>query len=63
MKVIRVLSIISLASYLVLQGLYYLALESSPLLHAAIGILGLGAGALMFISLGHWTDLHKEEKR
>ena len=61
MKTIRALSIIALAAYLVFQGLYYLAELSSPVTHAAIGILGLGAGVLMFISLGHWVDINKEK--
>jgi len=61
MKTIRALSIIALAAYLIFQGLYYLAELSSPVTHAAIGILGLGAGVLMFISLGHWVDISKEK--
>ncbi len=61
MKTIRALSIIALAAYLIFQGLYYLAELTSPVTHAAIGILGLGAGVLMFISLGHWVDVSKEK--
>jgi len=61
MKIIRALSIIALAAYLIFQGLYYLAELASPVIHAAIGILGLGAGVLMFISLGHWVDVTKEK--
>jgi len=61
MKTIRALSIIVLAAYLIFQGLYYLAEISSPIVHAAIGILGLGAGVLIFISLGHWVDISKEK--
>ena len=61
MKTIRALSVIVLAAYLIFQGLYYLAELSSPVTHAAIGILGLGAGILMFISLGHWIDISKEK--
>jgi len=62
MRVIRILSVIGLAAYLVLQGLYYIGLQASPTLHAIIGAIGLGTGVLMFISLGHWTDWHKEKK-
>jgi len=61
MKTIRVLSIILLASYLIFQGLFYLAEMASPVAHAAIGLLGLGSGILIFISLGHWIDLRKEK--
>lgn len=61
MKTIRVLSIILLAAYLIFQGLFYLAEMSSPIAHAAIGLLGLGSGVLMFISLNHWVNIHKEK--
>ncbi len=61
MKTVRVLSVITLAGYLVFQGLYYLAEMSSPTSHAAIGLLGLASGALMFISLSHWINFHKED--
>ena len=61
MKTIRVLSIIFLAAYLILQGLFYVAEMTTPIVHAAIGLLGLGAGILMFVSLGHWVDLRKEK--
>lgn len=60
MKTIRVLSIILLAGYLVFQGLYYIAEMTAPVAHAAIGLLGFGAGILMFISLNHWINLKKE---
>jgi hypothetical protein len=60
MKIIRVLSIIGLAAYLVLQGFYLLTESQSPSLHALIGILGLASGALIFISISHWVDYHKE---
>lgn len=62
MKTIRVLSIIFLAAYLILQGLYYIAEITTPIIHAAIGLLGLGSGLLIFISLSHWVDLKKERK-
>lgn len=61
MKVIRVLSVIGLASYLVLQGLFYIGEMSSPILRAVIGFVGLAAGALMFISLSHWINIKKEK--
>ena len=61
MKTIRVLSLILLAAYLILQGFYYIAEMTTPIIHAAIGLLGLGAGTLMFISLGHWVNLKKEK--
>ncbi|MCC5831734.1 MAG: hypothetical protein JJU12_01660 [Chlamydiales bacterium] len=60
MKIVRVLSVIGLAAYLVLQGLFYLAEATAPALHALIGIIGLGTGALIFISLGHWANMGKE---
>jgi hypothetical protein len=60
MKTIRVLSIILLASYLVFQGLFYLAEMTSPIAHAAIGLLGLGSGILIFVSLSHWINQKKE---
>lgn len=63
MHVLRILSIIFLAGYLIFQGLYYLAELQSPTMHAAIGLLGLGSGALIFISLSHWVNLKKELKR
>ena len=56
MKVIRALSVIALAGYLIFQGLYYLAEMPSPVMHAATGLLGLTAGVLMFLSLGHWLE-------
>ena len=61
MKVIRILSLIGLAAYLVLEGIFYLFESQSPVLHAFIGIIGLAAGVLMFISLTHWFDHHKEK--
>ncbi|MDE3055976.1 MAG: hypothetical protein KGI80_04725 [Verrucomicrobiota bacterium] len=63
MKTVRVLSVIVLAAYLCFQGLFYLAEMTSPVAHASIGLLGLGAGVLMFISLGHWIDLSKEKHK
>lgn len=62
MKIVRVLSVIGLAAFLVLQGLYYMAEAQSPFIHALIGLVGLATGALMFISLGHWANLGKEKK-
>ena len=56
MKTIRALSVILVAAYLIFQGLYYLAEMTTPIVHAAIGLLGLGAGALIFISLHEWID-------
>ena len=61
MKVIRVLSVIALAAYLILQGLYYLAELTTPTIHAAIGLLGVVSGVLIFISLHHWIDLKLEK--
>ena len=55
MNIIKALSIIGLASFLILQGLFYLAELQSPIVHAGIGLLGLISGALMFISLNHWV--------
>lgn len=61
MKAVRIISIIGLAAYLVLQGLYYIGGLTSPVIHALIGFVGLGTGVLMFISLTHWVDWHKEK--
>jgi hypothetical protein len=61
MKIIRILSIISLAAYLVLSGLFFIGEQTSPTLHALIGVLGLAAGVLIFISLSHWVDFSKEK--
>ncbi len=63
MKTVRILSVIALAAFLIFQGLFYLMEMDAPAIHAAIGLLGLTSGALMFISLSHWTDFHKEKKR
>jgi hypothetical protein len=59
MHVVKTLSIIGLAAFLILQGLFFIAGIEAPMTHAAIGLLGLISGALMFISLGHWV---KEER-
>lgn len=61
MKTVRVLSIILLAAFLTFQGLYYFSEETVPVVRAAIGLLGLISGVLMFISLGHWIDIRKEK--
>lgn len=63
MKIVRILSVIGLAAYLVLQGLFYLAEQTSPFLHALIGIVGIATGALIFISLGHWINMAKELRK
>ncbi len=60
MKTVRVLSVIGLAAYLVFNGLFNLGEMDSPTIRAAIGLLGLISGALMFISLGHWINIKKE---
>jgi len=60
MKTIKVLSVIFLAAYLIFQGLFYLAEMTSPIAHAAIGLLGLSSGILMFISFSHWVDHPKK---
>ncbi|MGD2169569.1 MAG: hypothetical protein PVI40_04955 [Chlamydiota bacterium] len=62
MHTIKSLSIIALAGYLIFQGLFYLAEITAPIIHAAIGLLGLTSGILIFISLGHWVDHHKGKK-
>lgn len=61
MKTVRVLSVILLAAYLILQGLYYLGEMNSPTIHAAVGLLGFASGILMFISLSHWINIKKEK--
>lgn len=61
MKTIRVLSIIMLAAYLIFQGLFYLAEINTPIIHAAIGLLGLASGVLIFVSLSHWINYHKDK--
>lgn len=60
MKALRVLSVIGLALYLILQGVFYLAESTSPVLHATTGIVGLISGILILVSLSHWIDLRKE---
>jgi len=62
MKTIRALSIIFLAAFLILQGLYYILELTTPVVHAAIGLLGLGSGILIFISFEHWIHIKKEKK-
>ena len=59
MKTIRILSVIGLAAYLILQGLFFLALIHSPAILAVTGIIGLATGVLMFISLIHWIRYKK----
>lgn len=61
MKVVRVLSVIGLASFLILQGLEYVSEKQSPTLSAFVGFIGLAAGTLMFISLSHWANPKKEQ--
>jgi len=60
MKAVKVLSVIGLAAFLVLQGLYLTFESTSPLFHSLIGIVGLATGVLMFISLTHWVGSHKD---
>ncbi len=60
MKTIRVLSVISLAAYLIFQGLSSLGEMTTPIMMAAQGLLALVAGILMFISLGHWANYKSE---
>jgi hypothetical protein len=62
MRIIRALSIIGLAAYLVLQGLYFFSEQTSPLLHSLIGVVGLATGVLMFITLTHWFDPSRDKK-
>ena len=54
MHIVKALSIIGLGAFLIMQGLFYLAELQSPIIHAAIGLLGIVSGALIFISLKHW---------
>lgn len=61
MKAIRVLSVIGLAIYLVLQGLYFLTERQSLWLHNTIGVVALATGVLIFISLSHWINIRKEK--
>jgi len=60
MKTVRVLSVISLAAYLIFQGLASLGEMSTPIMMAAQGLLALISGVLMFISLGHWANYKSE---
>ncbi len=60
MRIVKALSVIGLAAFLVLQGLFFIAASSSPALEAAIGLIGLATGALIFISLSHWIE-HKKD--
>jgi hypothetical protein len=62
MHVVKSLSIITLAAYLVFQGLFYLAEMDAPVAQAAIGLLGLVSGGLMFISLGCWCHCDTRKK-
>jgi hypothetical protein len=54
MKIVKSLSIVTLAAYLVFQGLFHLAEMTSPIAHATIGLLGFISGSLILISLNHW---------
>lgn len=60
MKTIRVISIIGLAAFLCLQGLYWLSGATSPGFQILVGIVGLATGILMFISLTHWICCCKD---
>jgi hypothetical protein len=61
MHIVKGLSIIGLAAFLIFQGLFFLIEMDTPVAQAAIGLLGLVSGALMFISLGCW--LHCDTRR
>jgi hypothetical protein len=54
MHIVRGLSIIGLAVYLVFQGIFYMVDIEGPVPPIAIGLVSLFTGVLMFISLGHW---------
>lgn len=60
MKIVRILSVIALAVFLIFQGLGYLSETVSPIMMAAEGLLALLAGILIFISLGHWANFKSE---
>ncbi len=60
MKLVRVLSVIGIAGYLVLDGLYGFSGADNPLVYSAIGLVGLVAGTLMFVSLALWADPRNE---
>lgn len=60
MRVVKLLSLIALAAFLILQGLLYVGEFTSPILFSAIGFIGLAAGILIFISFSHWIE-HKKE--
>ena len=62
MHIVKKLSIIGLAAYLVLQGLLYFIEIEGPALPTAIGMIGLGTGMLMFISLGNWLCCDSRRK-
>jgi len=62
MHIVKALSIIGLAGFLIFQGFFYLAEMDSPVAIAGIGLLGLVSGALMFISLGHWISCETRRK-
>lgn len=74
MRVIRVLSIIGLAVFLILQGVIYFALKSMPEFHnyeitqqalatlrAIAGIFGFISGVLIFVSFSNWINYNKEK--
>ena len=61
MKLVRGLSVIGVAAYLVLQGLYLFSNADSPMVYSAIGLIGLVAGALIFVSISCWADPKNEK--
>jgi len=60
MKIVRILSVVALAAFLIFQGLGYLSESVSPMMMAAQGLLALTSGVLMFISLSHWANYKSE---
>ncbi len=62
MRIVKMLAIIALGLFLILQGLYFLCEMASPAMHALIGILGLVSGALILISFSrHCCDSGKDQ--
>lgn len=62
MKVVRILSVVALAAFLIFQGIGYLSETVSPMMMSLQGLLALISGVLMFISISHWAN-YKSERR
>ncbi len=61
MRLLRMLAVIGLAAYLVLQGLFLLTGFGGAVALGIVGIIGLITGVLIFVSLGHWFRMDKAD--